>query len=88
MEASPDFWKALPVSRTLVTSGTWEVFDSDIRATAQNMGAKQFDDTAPVQLALAEKETHIQCIVDFIMGIDPSQGIMMQECLEWSRTLA
>ncbi|KAL9059605.1 MAG: hypothetical protein Q9162_001110 [Coniocarpon cinnabarinum] len=85
--ADQDFWRSLPATKALLTSGTWEIFDSDIRLQAEKLGAKPLGEEAPVELALADKETHIQAILDIALDVSPPQRIMLNQVLDWCRRL-
>lgn len=83
--AEPEFWRNLPVKNILVTAGTWEIFVDDIQALAKKMGAEQAGGGASVELELSAKEQHIQCIVDYIVGLKP--GFMATSVFDWSRRI-
>ena len=86
--AGPEFWNDMPVRKTLVTAGSWEVFLDDIQLLAKNMGSDYpgaVGKHGPVELAVAAKEAHIECVID--IELDIKNGIMLKQCLDWARRL-
>ena len=84
LKAPADFWKELPVKRTLLTVGDFEILRDDVRDLATRMGAKA-DKESVVTYVEAPAEIHVQCAVDSALGLPFCNSFL--EILLWCRSL-
>lgn len=84
LKAPADFWKDIPVRKTLLTVGGFEVFRDDVLEMAKVMGAMAGKDTA-VSFVEAPAEVHVQSAVDSALGLPFCNSFL--EILLWCRDL-
>lgn len=68
-----DFWAQLPVARTLLTTGTWEVLYDDDLAMAKRLGAGETNSS--VELLEFEEDFHDGIFLDAAVGIRDSANV-------------
>lgn len=84
LKAPVDFWKELPVKRTLLTVGAFEILRDDVRELATRMGAKT-DQESVVRYVESPAEIHVQSAVDSALGLPFCNSFL--EILLWCRSL-
>ena len=84
--AEPAFWSNLPAKNVIITAGAWEVFQDHIETLAKKMGAEAAGGSGPVELAVAAKEQHDQCLFDHASGLPPT-GHMARSVSDWARRI-
>jgi acetyl esterase/lipase len=76
LKGGPSFWaqRNLPVDKVLLVAGEWEVLRDQVVAMGSAMGALPAgsDPKARVEVAVAPKEVHVQCILDEMLGLHDS----------------
>ena len=78
----------LPVAKTLVTAGSWEILLDDILELAEKMQEGAGGQRRDVQLAVCERECHDQCIIDMGLGVREALRHMARRVFHWCRQLS
>lgn len=82
LRASPDWWKEVKAEQTLITSGSYEIFASDIASFAEKYRVHN----SRTEVYEAKHEIHDQGLIDTMLGyeIPETEKLMQRWIIELS----